>query len=363
MSKKRDWVDYANLASNVAQNVQLDGIQDRLSGVQNAAAAQAQESRKARQAIEQAEERTRRLANYREIVVQGERALAGLRHHLPKLPLPVLARALGYRHQYEENRLGTGCFESFEDKDRVERLLADLNDIVDASSRKLSAVERREAQQCLQYELEGADLKELVAIKKRREEEVADLRKRTLELNPQIAEFQRQLNRLDNDGQAELQLNLAAEKTLSWGARKYFSRLLAILTSISVLALAYFVLFYFYMFAVSETPDQELIETRTKGIGCSLLLTAVLGSLTYGIWPSHGPRSAQFREEKVALQKRLTELAASLSKQPSAVSDYEQALYQTFGGDVATSSSFYEKMQSERRTFVSEVNSLRYGEL
>ena len=361
MSKKRDWVDYANLASNLAQNVQLDGIQDRLSGVQDAAAAQAQEARNARQAIEQAEQRIKRLANYRETVVEGERAMAGLRHNLPQHPLPVLAGALVRRHRHEESQLGTGCFESFEDKDRVERLLADLDDIIEASSNQLSEIEQRDAQQCLQYQLEEADLIELIYFQKRREEEVEELRKLAGEWNPKMVQLQEQLDSLNTEFQAVEQSNLVAEQTLSWKVWTMFSMFLAILASLSGLAFVCLLLLFFSTLASDENLNS--LETRRDGMLLSILLVTLFWMFSYVVSPRHSPRSAQIKEEQAILEKRLTSITASVTKRPSAVSDRQLALCRTFGGDVATPSSFYEKMLAERRAFVSEVDYLQFPSL
>ena len=73
MCKETRLVGLANRASNVAQNVRLGGIQDRLSGPPDIAAAQAQEDRWTRLRFHRAEQKAKHIAKYKEVVWQGER--------------------------------------------------------------------------------------------------------------------------------------------------------------------------------------------------------------------------------------------------------------------------------------------------
>ena len=72
MNKARDWVDYTNLASYLAQNVQLGGIQDRLC-LQDIAAAQAQEACWTRLRFHRGEQKAESIAKRGKVVLQGER--------------------------------------------------------------------------------------------------------------------------------------------------------------------------------------------------------------------------------------------------------------------------------------------------
>ncbi|MHC1767354.1 MAG: hypothetical protein AB9869_24265 [Verrucomicrobiia bacterium] len=362
MSKERDWVDYANLASNLTQNFQLGSIKDRLSDLQEAATSQATEARLTRRALYEAEQKAEKVANYREMVLQGEKALAGLRHHLPDKPLPVLALALGYRHRYRESGLGSECFQSFEDKDRVERFFAGLDEVVETSSGKLSADDRGDAQRCFQYQLEEADLKELVAIQKRREEEVADLRKHALELTPQIAELQQKIDTLDKELQAELQSGRAAEKTVSWKLRESFAGFFAILAALSGLTLGGFVLVIIFRSIVSDIPDIHSMSRAETGVVYSSLLAFGFGMFSWMVWPRNSSKKAQLNEARDVIQRRLTALTLAVSNEPAATSNDEQVLHRKFGGGVETASSIYDKMLAERRTFVSDILSGRRDE-
>jgi hypothetical protein len=350
MAPNRDWVDYANLASNLAQNVQLGGIKDRLFDLQDIAASQAQEARRARRAIEQAEKRAERIAKHREVVVQGEKALAGLRHHLRENPLAVMALALAYKHSYKENGLGTDCFESFDDKDRAERFLSGLDEIGEAAAEKLTPEQQNDAKLSLQYRLEEDDLKHLVEVQKHREQEVAEQAKRVRELQPEIIELKSQIEALRPKVREAEEASQTARETIRVRAAERISAFLGFLAALSGVTFVGSLLCSFFDLSPAR------LNTVTQVIICSALLTGVLGiaaKILASLYKESGKDTVQY--QMADLQSRLIIYEASASMQTSPLSDKDRALYERFGGSPETSSSEYERMLAVRQALIASV--------
>ena len=137
MAKERDWVDYANLGSNLFQNLQLSGVQDKLGAMVSAAASE--------QAKTQHEDRLR------EVVFQADTNLKGLGAHLDDEKTGVLAVAIFTLANFELNEVTSTSFRSYEDKERLRSVLEGFRALVKECESGLSADERAEAQLCAQY--------------------------------------------------------------------------------------------------------------------------------------------------------------------------------------------------------------------
>lgn len=355
MSKERDWVDYANLASNLVQNVQLGGIQDRLSGLQDLAAAQATEARAARRAIEKAGQKAERIANYREVVLQGEKALAGLRHHLPEKPLAVMALALAYRHGYRENGLRTDCFESFEDKDRLERLLNGLDEVGEAAAEKLTLEQQNDAKLSLQYRLEEADLKHVLDVQKHRELQAAEHANRARELEPEILELRKQIEALTPKVRDEAAAVQSSRKTLWFRIKECIAGCLGVLAALS--AVTFLGAFAYQLLGnmSSDLSPSQLESTGHVVVWAALLFCISAGGAWWAGSACTETPKLTAREQLSALQSKLMMYEASAWMQPSPLSDEDKALYEKFGGSPETSSSTYERMLAERQALVASV--------
>lgn len=137
MAKDRDWLDYANVGSNLFQNLQLSGVQSKLGAMASAAAS------------EQA--KTEYEDMLREAVFQADTNLKGLRAHVDAEKTGVLAVATFTLANFERYNLTSASFRSFEDKERLRSVLEGFKSLVDQCSSTLSIAERTEAQMCAQY--------------------------------------------------------------------------------------------------------------------------------------------------------------------------------------------------------------------
>ena len=162
MSKQRDWVDYANLASNVAQNVQLHDVQKKLGTLTEAA--RQQERRELINSVRAREEN-----DLRELVFRCTAIIADARKQLPDKALPVSALTRCIQRRFDSLNITTGSFKSWEDKERFLKLNGDLLEVVKEASQTLSPEQMLAAEQCAQYAVEKSDLLEVIRMQKARE--------------------------------------------------------------------------------------------------------------------------------------------------------------------------------------------------
>lgn len=144
MAKERDWIDYANLGSNLFQNLQLSGVQDKLSAMASVAALQ--------QAKAEHEDRLR------ENVFEADTLLREARAWLDTERTGVLALATFTLTTFKWNDVTSASFRKFEDKERLRGVLEGFKGLVGECESKLSAEERAEALLCAKY-MENPEVK------------------------------------------------------------------------------------------------------------------------------------------------------------------------------------------------------------
>jgi hypothetical protein len=144
MPKEKDWIDYANLGSNLLQNVQLSGVQDKLGAMASVAA-----SEEAKAAHED---------SLRELVFRADTNLKGLRAQLDDDKAKVLVLARFTLAQFKQHNLTSTKFRSFEDKERLRAVLEGFKALAGECESKLSADERAEALLCARF-MENPDVK------------------------------------------------------------------------------------------------------------------------------------------------------------------------------------------------------------
>ncbi len=340
----RDWVDYANLASNVAQNVQLSGIQERLSGIQELAGAQAQEALWARLKVEKAAEKAERLAKFREAVVQGERYLEGLNHHLSTNPRAVLALALGFKDTYERNGLSTSIFETFDEKDRVGRLLRGLDDVIEQGSSQLTQEQRGAARKCLQYRLDDEDLQFLIKVQKHREQQAHEQRELATKARPDVERMRGQLTSLEQALRAEQQKRDDKSVEAKQGLADLFGGLIG-LGVVAIVGL----LISAFVAADSANPG---LTSMLIWICMAMVFTGCF-ALFRSLLKASLEEPERLRKEIEYLRKQLVPQEALLVARPP--DEGEKALYARFGGGIDTPSAEYETMLAQRRAFVAKV--------
>lgn len=169
MSKQRDWVDYANLASNVAQNLQLHDVQKKLGTIQ--ALAWQGELRESKRAAREREKdaATEREHHLREALFQGQLTLEDLQQSVQSAPRAVLALALEGRQFFDATGVSPGNFTEYEDKERANALLKGFEAVMEKAASVLSPEEQAQAGLCVKYRSEHRDLEDYIELKKAEE--------------------------------------------------------------------------------------------------------------------------------------------------------------------------------------------------
>ena len=151
MAKERTWIDYANLGSNIVQNLQLCHVNQTL----------AEQSR-----LDQMErwdnEREDRL---RETVFQLDNHIEGLLRHLQAHPCPALALALEIKGIIENQNIKTGSFRAYEDKDRLKKVLKGLDEVIEKCNAILTPDQKADVERCAKYRIEMPALERFIAHK------------------------------------------------------------------------------------------------------------------------------------------------------------------------------------------------------
>ncbi len=149
---KSSWVDYANLASNAAQNVQLGEVQSALKSL---GALQAEKVR-----LELSEQQARgREDQLREHIWQMEQAFERFVPGATPCAICVVARQI--QDAMARYRISAASFREFSDKDRLGQFVSRLKQATDDASNKMPATERNEWETYVRYQDEAPELDDL----------------------------------------------------------------------------------------------------------------------------------------------------------------------------------------------------------
>jgi len=172
MKKERDWIDYANLASNVAQNLQLIRANQTLAGLERVSAERAVREQEQR-------DQERQLDRLREHVSQIADDVASLKEHLHENPSAALTLALQIKDLLEKHNVTTASFRQWEDKDRLKDVQRGLESVLEESTGLLTDSQKEEAVKCATYLTERDALDQLIGLQ--RKKEVFDLGRQQFE--------------------------------------------------------------------------------------------------------------------------------------------------------------------------------------
>lgn len=152
---KPRWVDYANLAANVAQNIQLSQLHSTLSSLASLQAERALQEQNQQQAME-------RETRLREFIWRLEIAFDTYLRNPGATPSGRFAVAKQMIAGLAQGGVTTSSFSQFVDKDRLGRFFYRLQQTTEEAGRILSEREKRDAEAYLRYESEAQDLDALI---------------------------------------------------------------------------------------------------------------------------------------------------------------------------------------------------------
>jgi hypothetical protein len=162
MKKERDWIDYANLASNVAQNLQLSRANQTLAGLERVTVERAVREQEQR-------DQDRRLDRLREHVSQIADDVASLQEHLRENPCAALALGLQIKSLLEKHNVTTASFRQWEDKDRLKDVQKGLESVCEQSTALLTDPQKEDAVKCATYLAERDALNQLIGLQRKKE--------------------------------------------------------------------------------------------------------------------------------------------------------------------------------------------------
>ena len=150
---KPSWVDYTNLASNVAQNVQLSEVQ---SALKTLGALQAEKVR-----LELSEQHAReREDQLREHIWQMGQAFQRFVPGAAPCAICVVARQI--QDSMSRYRISVASFREFADKDRFGQFVGRLQRAEDEAINKMTAAQRAEWETYVRYKDEAQELDDLI---------------------------------------------------------------------------------------------------------------------------------------------------------------------------------------------------------
>jgi len=152
---KSNWVDRANLASNILQNIQLREVHSTLRGLSDL---QAQKLR-----MELTEQQVReREDRLRDHIWQMERAFDSVLRDKSATPCAIYVLAKQVVDSMAQYRITTASFRLFNDKDRFGQFVHKLEKGIEDSTDKMSREQQDSTEKFLRYESESKELADLI---------------------------------------------------------------------------------------------------------------------------------------------------------------------------------------------------------
>ncbi len=184
MPRDRDWVDYANLASNVIQNAQLSSLNDKMRQLSELEA-----TRQLREFEDAAKEEFE--ATIREAVFFYSEQLRDIEEVVQSKPVEAYFRAKHLKGLYSASpQFNASHFRKYEDKERLADLKRNYDRLIDACASRLQADEIEACDQCVTHALEREDLLRLIAVQEKSEQLTTNKRSPQVRLAAQTSRLQ-----------------------------------------------------------------------------------------------------------------------------------------------------------------------------
>lgn len=163
MPRDRDWVDYANLASNVVQNVQLSSINDKMR--QMAELELHKEYRVQQEAVVAQRENM-----LRDAVFYYAEQLRDVEEILSQNPVDAYVRASFLKVTYDRMpQFSASGFRNYEDKERLANVKRAYDRFIRECASRLKPDELEKADRCISHIAERDDLLRLIEAQKKKE--------------------------------------------------------------------------------------------------------------------------------------------------------------------------------------------------
>ena len=274
-----NWVDKANLASNVMQNVQLQGVQSTLQAI---GALQAEKVK-----LELREQQTREQEDkLRDGIWQMEQMFENVLQDPTATPLSTYFVAKYLLGGMTNNALTTASFRQFADKDRLGKFTAKLQRTVKDLQNELTPQQEADIGKFLRYEAEDRDLTALIEELRGKHTWVKNAEERRATLMITVADQQMEL-----------------EQPKRWCG---FSILTVIIVWLVVVSLLFIL-----AFGSSSYNDRTGV-----GVMCLIIGSIITGGL---LWFCGKTRHATIGEQTARRTQEIDQLDAQIAKEKHAL--------------------------------------------
>ena len=164
MARDRDWVDYTNLAANVAQTAQLGGINSKMQQL-----AELEGERDMRQQQEAA--RAAFEDSIREAVFTYGEQLRDVEELASQNPVAAYIRANHLKRLYAAiSQFKASNFRNYDDKERLANIQRGCERLIGDCARRLKTDELEASDRCVDYAFERKELIQLISVQEKREQ-------------------------------------------------------------------------------------------------------------------------------------------------------------------------------------------------
>lgn len=257
MAPKRDWVDYTNLAANVVQTAQLDGINSKMRQM-----AELELHKEYREQQEAAVARHEDLL--RESVFFFSEQLRDVEEVASQYPTAAYVRASHAKRLYESvPQFKSSGFRKFEDKERMANVQRAYDRMIRECAGRLTPDDLIKCNESIEHLFHREDLLELISVQEQAEKLDDERERNRITLPHRLVVTQEKLQKAkqqENDGAASLRLLQSSVKVCA-----------------AVAVLAFIVLFVSTVVILNtDGNDLRLVYTSLSLFIPSSLLTAML---------------------------------------------------------------------------------------
>jgi hypothetical protein len=339
---KPNWVDKANLASNVVQNIQLQGVHSTLQAL---GALQAQKIRLDLNE-QQVREREDRLRDH---VWQMEQAFESVLRDASTTPCAIHVLAKQVLDGMTQYKVTASSFRAFNDKDRLGQFMHKLQQAVEESTAKMSPEQQSDTERFLRYQSECKVLTDLIgdiqAKNQQRSDKIEKAKRRKGAANAKLEVLRLKV------GTPEAKAERRSAVGRSTLARVGVVILLAP-AGVAGLSLIFLlgVPIYGFLTNVNDTDDGGMF-----GIGLGVLLLAIVLTAIAAVLQRKSQLPKTIEEEITFREKEIKDADAALAKLDK--SDPPNENYRKFG---AKDSSELIWQQNEREAFMLQFRQVNH---
>ena len=329
MAVKRDWVDYTNLAANVVQTAQLDGINSKMRQM-----AELELQKEYREQQEVAVAKCEDLL--RDAVFFYSEQLRDLEEIASQNPAAAYIRGSHLKRTYEDMpQFKSSGFRKFEDKERLANVQRTYDRFIRESASRMNSEELQKCKQCVEHIFDRDELLTLISV----QDQAEDLERDRATLPEKQAAKQAELQKLN----AEQQRNNAST---IWTTRGSLAAMVAGV-AFGGTALIIFIIGNYKLSETNSTSLDFVAGSILFGVLSGLSLLVMKGLKTAPCLLLHQELSKQI----ATVESDIGTMCQAVSKKEAEFKRH-RALYTKFG---TANPDAYRQMLSDRDTLLTQM--------